>query len=91
MLPAAEGKCPDCATDHDPQLPHNQQSLFWNYRFLGLYGRWPTWADALAHCDDETAKMWIGAMPEHGGPVVTMKEIEASRVFITSKKSESAT
>lgn len=90
LLPAADGKCPDCATAHDPQLPHNQQSMFWQYRFYGVHDRWPTWADAIAHCEDHIAEKWINALPEFGGPVVTMEEIHAARAFVESKTEDAS-
>lgn len=49
LLPPTPGTCPVCATKHDPAHPHNAQSLYYQMRFYGLHGRWPTWADALAH------------------------------------------
>jgi hypothetical protein len=27
-------------------------------RFYSLYKRWPTWADAIAHCPDYIAEAW---------------------------------
>jgi hypothetical protein len=51
LLPPAPGVCPDCACDHDPALPHNQQSLYYQMAFHATNGRWPTWSDAMAHCD----------------------------------------
>jgi hypothetical protein len=39
-------------------MPHNQQSMYYQYRFYGIHGRWPTWADAVAHCDDEMKAGW---------------------------------
>ena len=60
------GACPECAIVHDPDSPHNQQSLTYQYRFYDLNGRWPTWADAMAHCSDETKAKWITALAEHG-------------------------
>lgn len=58
LLPAAPGTCPVCATAHEPFLPHNVQSLFYQMRFNGLHGRWPTLADATAHCTDEMRERW---------------------------------
>lgn len=52
LLPPTPGTCPVCATKHEPNRPHNQQSLYYQMRFYGLHGRWPTWADALAHVTD---------------------------------------
>ncbi|HRR29660.1 MAG TPA: hypothetical protein P5270_09915 [Victivallales bacterium] len=48
MLPAKEGTCEWCATAHDPDQPHNAQSLFFQYRFYNEYGKWPTWTDAMS-------------------------------------------
>ena len=58
LLPPPPGVCPICAVDHDPTLPHNAQSLYYQYRFYGVRGRWPTWADAIAHCDEATRRLW---------------------------------
>lgn len=66
LLPAKEGTCPECATAHDPAMPHNQQSLFYQYSFYNEHGRWPTWADAMAHCTDEVKAAWTEALAEHG-------------------------
>lgn len=59
LLPAAPGTCPECAVSHDPQQPHNQQSLFYQYHFYNEYGRWPTWADAMERCPEEIKAAWI--------------------------------
>lgn len=66
LLPAPPGTCPDCARPHDPALPHDQQSLHWQYRFYGRNLRWPTWTDAMAHCAPETQDAWTQALAEHG-------------------------
>lgn len=77
LLPPAEGTCPICATKHEPHLPHNAQSLYYQYRFYGVRGRWPTWADALAHCDVDMQIFWrqrledrgVWSEPEDGEPI----------------------
>lgn len=77
LLPPKEGVCPICAVDHKPEAPHNQQSLYYQYRFYGSHGRWPTWADAIAHCSDDMREAWkqqlqdLGAWnePEDGEPI----------------------
>ncbi|WP_417625147.1 hypothetical protein [Paremcibacter congregatus] len=66
LLPAKEGTCPACAVDHKPESPHNQQSLYYQQRFYFERGRWPTWADAVAHCDDETRGLWKSALEKRG-------------------------
>jgi len=58
ILPPAKGTCEVCAVKHDVLLPHNAQSLYYQYAFYGAVGRWPTWADAAAHCDDAMAERW---------------------------------
>lgn len=58
MLPAAPGKCPECAVDHPPEQPHNAQSLFYQMQFHGAHQRWPTWKDAVAHCSPDVAASW---------------------------------
>lgn len=58
------GKCPVCATEHEPELPHNLQSLAYQYRFYDEHGRWPTWDDAMAHCTDEVKALWMEALSE---------------------------
>ncbi len=66
LLPPAPNVCQQCAVDHDARMPHNQQSLYWNYRFYSQHGRWPTWEDALAHCSPEMQRQWVVALAEHG-------------------------
>lgn len=66
LLPPKEGVCPICASDHSPNEPHNAQSLYYQYRFHAVRCRWPTWADAIAHCDTETQSLWRAALIDRG-------------------------
>lgn len=66
LMPAAPGTCPECAVAHDPKQPHNQQSLFYKYKFYNEYGRWPTWKDAMEHCSDDIKAFWIQSLEERG-------------------------
>lgn len=61
LLPPAREACQVCAQNppHPPEYPHNRDSLYYQYFFYAEDGRWPTWTDALAHCDDETKKVWF--------------------------------
>jgi hypothetical protein len=52
------GKCPECAVVHDSTEPHDNQSLAYQYSFRARHGRWPTWADAIAHCAPEVQALW---------------------------------
>lgn len=69
LLPAAPGKCPECAADHPPELPHNRDSLFYQMRFHAEHKRWPVWADALAHCDEVMRAAWESELRSRGVPV----------------------
>lgn len=53
-----EGTCPMCAVKHEPEMPHNRDSLCYQYKFYDQHGRWPTWADAMAHCAPEVKAIW---------------------------------
>ncbi len=66
LMPPPPGKCQECATEHAPELPHNQQSLFYQYKFYNDHGRWPTWEDAMAHCTDEMKEFWKRELRERG-------------------------
>ena len=60
------GTCSECAVAHDPEQPHNQQSLTYQYKFYDQHGRWPSWADAMAHCPQAVKDDWIAALKERG-------------------------
>lgn len=66
LLPAKKGTCPECAVVHDPKFPHDKESLFYQYDFYGKQGYWPTWIDAMAHCDQAMKDLWIKALREKG-------------------------
>jgi len=60
----SKGLCPECAVVHEPEEPHNAQSLYYQYKFYGQHNRWPTWADAIAHCSLEIQGLWREALKE---------------------------
>lgn len=62
----SDGKCSQCAVLHEPDQPHNNESLAFQYAFYAEHDRWPTWADAMAHCTPETQDMWKTALRELG-------------------------
>jgi protein-disulfide isomerase len=66
LLPARPGTCPECAVLHEAGEPHNQQSLYYQYHFFAEHGRWPTWSDALAHCDEATKEFWGQELSKKG-------------------------
>ena len=58
LLPPREDVCQECATDHEWDQPHNQQSMYYQYRFYSMHDRWPTWTDAMQHCSPDVRKVW---------------------------------
>lgn len=66
ILPPPPNVCQECAVDHRPELPHNQQSLFYQYKFYHTHGRWPTWKDAMEHCSEEMKQAWVEALATKG-------------------------
>lgn len=58
LLPPPDGHCRICAVKHEPEQPHNAQSIFYQIRFKLRYGRDSTWADAIAHCDELAQNHW---------------------------------
>jgi hypothetical protein len=66
LLPPKPDVCQECAVDHDPRLPHNQQSLYYQMKFKMEHGRDATWNDAMAHCTEEVKERWIGGLKFHG-------------------------
>lgn len=59
LLPPAPDKCQECAVKHDPSLPHDKTSLFYQVKFSRDNGRSATWDDAMAHCDEEMRAEWM--------------------------------
>lgn len=64
LAPATPGTCPECATEHLPGEPHNLHSMFYQLHFRSKHGRWPTWDDAMAHCDDGIKVRWREVLEE---------------------------
>ena len=66
LLPCSKDGCQECAVKHHPLDPHNQQSLYYQYRFFEEHKRWPTWTDAMSHCSDDVKKLWVAALIKKG-------------------------
>lgn len=66
ILPPKPGLCAVCAVDHDPRVPHNAQSLYYQYQFKAEFDRWPTWADAIADTSPEMQAKWKETLTEMG-------------------------
>ena len=63
---ARPGTCEVCAVAHEPEQPHNRDSLFYQYKFYEKNGRWPTWADAMEHCTPEIRALWREELEKRG-------------------------
>lgn len=66
LFAPAPGRCPVCAAEHPPDLPHNPASLYYQYQFYRRNGRWPTWHDAMNHCSDAVKQALTYALGVHG-------------------------
>lgn len=69
LLPPAKNVCQECATDHPPGLPHNNQSLYYQMKFHMEHGRFPSWDDAMAHCESQVKAIWIEELKKLGQEV----------------------
>lgn len=58
LVPPHPSKCQECAVDHEPDFPHNRDSLYYGMKFKMEHNRDPTWEDALAHCSEEMYQLW---------------------------------
>lgn len=82
LVPPRSGLCSVCAVDHRPEEPHNAQSMFYLYAFYGAHQRWPTWADAIAHCSPPMQVAWKAELvrrqawtvPAEGAPIAMAYE-----------------
>lgn len=60
LMPPRKDACQTCGRHpgHEPDQPHDAQSLYYQYAFYGEHGRWPTWKDAVAHCSGAVKAQW---------------------------------
>ena len=58
LMPPKEGLCPICARAHEPELPHDATTLYYQTRFNMEHGRAATWTDAMEHCAPEVRIGW---------------------------------
>ena len=68
LMPAKPGTCPECATAHPSEAPHNAQSLYYQVRFKMEHGRDAKWIDAMAHCDEGVKMIWHDLLRAAGIP-----------------------
>ena len=58
LVPPKPDVCQECAVKHRLDEPHNLESLYYQMHFKAEHGRFPTWEDAIAHCEERIKKMW---------------------------------
>ena len=68
------GRCPLCADKHDEREPHNRDSLYYQQKFYRLHKRFPTWADAMAHCSTITQAAFREKLKKRGIEVQPIAE-----------------
>lgn len=68
LMPVSQqnGECSQCGVLHDPEEPHDRETLYYQMAFHAEHGRWPTWRDAMAHCSAEIRAAWTAALLERG-------------------------
>lgn len=66
LPPDNPNACSQCGVEHEPELPHDAHSLHYSYAFYAEHNRWPTWADAMAHCTPEIQEAWKIELRKHG-------------------------
>jgi len=59
LLSPSPEKCQECAVVHEPDQPHNAQSLYYQTKFYMAHKRSATWMDAMKHCSKKVKKEWI--------------------------------
>ena len=64
VMPPPAGHCQICGIKHDTAEPHDAQSIYYRTTFSGMVGRPPTWADAIAHCNEMVRQVWEKALRE---------------------------
>ena len=69
LLPPPEEYCQECAREHDPEMPHDKQSLYYQMKFQIEKGRGATWTDAMAHCSQEVKDIWTEELLKLGEDV----------------------
>ena len=59
---APEGTCPECAVVHNPEMPHNKDSLTYQYKFYDKNGNKLYYQDKIFAGTETLALVVIGKM-----------------------------
>lgn len=65
MIPPGKKQCQVCGTNHDSETPHDKTNTYYQIQFHREQGRYPTWADAMAHCNEEMQQLWRQSLLAH--------------------------
>jgi len=76
LLLLQPGTCQECACVHEPDEPHNKQSLYYNIMFYDKHNRYPTWADAMDHCSPGVRSAWSKELEKFGIMVSANGKVE---------------
>lgn len=66
LFPPRPDLCQECAVKHEPEFPHNPDSLYYQTKFNMAHKRAATWHDAMAHCDRKMKAAWKKVLAEKG-------------------------
>lgn len=73
IVPPVPGSCRICAVFHDPDEPHDRDSLYYQNWFRKLHKRFPTWEDAMSHCSEEKKAEWKKMLARQGAALPQSK------------------
>lgn len=79
-------RCPECHSQHDPELPHDALRAAYRLKFHEKHKRFPTWTDAMAHCSDEMKAAWKKALEEQHGVDVYSINVYGNRKLATKQE-----
>lgn len=63
------GSCPICAAKHERSEPHDRDSLYYKNWFYKRHKRFPTWEDAMSHCDEVVKADFRKHLEKRGVPL----------------------
>lgn len=66
LLPVAPDRCQVCAAKHEPEMPHDAQSIYWAMAARMQGKPAPTWKLAMEHCSPEMRRAWTDELKKMG-------------------------
>lgn len=65
LLPPKPDVCQECAVNHEPHLMHDNRSLYYQMQFYAKHNRWPTWDDAMSHCEPDIKEIQFSVLRDN--------------------------